>query len=123
MHLDLVVSGEGIHETEELMPRCSVDYEIFLPEGELSFGHALFKSVKSMQILHVQFLWGDAYISQPIQIMIFFDNIGVDKLQNFLVYHFQSLRGELSSLLANSLCTATQGSMPGTSFGDQANTS
>ena len=95
----------------------------FFRRWKLSLGHALFKSVKLTQTLHVPFLLGNAYVNQPVRIMEFPNNIGVDKFQNFLVYHFQSLRGELFSLLVNNLCTVTRGSMPGTSLCDQANTS
>ena len=55
VNTDLVVAGKGFHKTEEFMARCGVHDEVNPRQRKLSFRHALFMSVKSIQSRHFPF--------------------------------------------------------------------
>ena len=84
MHLNLVISGEGIHEVKKLIfwQRKTILWAIFIEVGEID-------TCPSLSPL----LWGDDNVGEPIRVVGFSDNIGLDKFSHFFFYDFQLFRG------------------------------
>ena len=83
-------------------PEVASTMRSFRGRGKLSFGQARLTSVKSMQSRHFPFaicLFDENYFSQPVGVIYFPDNSGLEEFADLFVDRFLPLWGEASSFL------------------------
>ena len=100
VHADLVVTGEGVHETEKFMAGCGVNDEVDPRQREAVFW-ACFVDVGEVDTespFTIRFFDED-YVSQPLWILHLPDNPCLKKFADLLVDGFLSIWHEAPPLL------------------------
>ena len=96
MYFNPIVSREGVQKLRSSCLEVASTIRSIFGKEKLSFGQALFRSVKSTHLFR-----GDDDVGQPVWVMEFFNDTDFDKFGHLFFYDLQMFWSKISSFLVD----------------------